>query len=45
MLENIWFNEFTNKEPDLCNLSTGASPEEDVVTDILTAKEKEVQGD
>ena len=45
MLGNIWFNEFTNKEPDLCNLSTGASPEEDVVTDILTAKEKGVQGD
>ena len=45
MLANIWFNEFTNKEPDLCNLSTGASPEEDVVTDILTAKEKGLQGD
>ena len=40
MLENIWFNLFTSEALDLCNLSTGASPEKDVVTDILTAKEK-----
>ena len=40
MLENISFNPFTSKALDLCNLSTGASPEKDVVTDILTAKEK-----
>ena len=40
MLENIWFNLFTSEVLDLCNLSTGASPEKDVVTDILTAKEK-----
>ena len=40
MLENIWFNPLTSKALDLCNLSTGASPEKDKVTDILTAKEK-----
>ena len=40
MLENIWFNPFTSAVLDLCNLSTGVSPEKDVVTDILTAKEK-----
>ena len=37
MLENIWF---TSEALDLCNLSTGASTEKDVVTDVLTAKEK-----
>ena len=40
MLENIWFNPFTNEALDLCNLSTSASPEKDLVTNILTAKEK-----
>ena len=40
MLENIWFNPFRSEALGLCNLSTGASPEKDVVTDILTAKEK-----
>ena len=40
MLENIWFNPFTSEALDLCNLSTGASTEKDVVTDVLTAKEK-----
>ena len=39
-LENIWFNLFTSEALHLCNLSTRASPEKDVVTDILTAKEK-----
>ena len=43
MLENIWFNPFTSEASDLCNLSTGTSPEKDVVTDILTAKEKRDQ--
>ena len=40
MLENIWFNPLKSEALDLCNLSTGASPEKDKVTDILTAKEK-----
>ena len=40
MLQNIWFDPFAGEVLDLCNLSTGASPEEDVVTDILAAKEK-----
>ena len=40
MLENIWFNTFTSEALDLCNLSSGVSAEKDVVTDILTAKEK-----
>ena len=39
MLQNIWFNPFTGEALDLCNLSTRASPEKDVVTDILAAKE------
>ena len=43
MLENIWFNPFTSEALDLCNLSTGTSPEKDVVTDILTAKVKRDQ--
>ena len=44
MLENICFNPFTNEALDLCNLFTGASPEKDVVADILTAKEERDQG-
>ena len=31
LFENICFNSYTNEALDLCNLSTGASPEEDVV--------------
>ena len=34
ILENIWLNPFAREALDLCNLSTGASPEKDVVTDI-----------
>ena len=30
----------TSEALDLCNLSTGPSAEKDVITDILTAKEK-----
>ena len=40
ILENNWFNPFTSEALDLCNLSTAVSPEKDLVTDILTAKEK-----
>ena len=39
MFDNIWFNPFTSEGLDLCNVSTGASPEEDAVTVILTGKE------
>ena len=38
--EDVWFNLFTSEALDLCNFSTGASPEKDVVTDILAAREK-----
>ena len=34
---------FTSEPLDLCHLSTGASPEKDVVTNILTAREKGYQ--
>ena len=35
--EDVWFDLFTSEALDLCNFSTGASPEKDVVTDILAA--------
>ena len=39
MFESIWINPLHSQALDLCNISTGATPGDDVVTDLLNAKE------
>ena len=39
IFESIWINQFYSQALDLCNISTGATPGVDVVTDLLNAKE------
>ena len=39
MLESIWINPFDSQALNLCNISTGATPVVDVVTDLLNAQE------
>ena len=39
MLTTIWINPFVKTGQDLCSLSTGASPPDEVVNDLLNAEE------
>ena len=39
MLTTIWINPFVKPGQDLCSLSTGASPPDEVVNDLLNAEE------
>ena len=40
MFQNIWQNPFSKKSLDLCNMSTGAIVEPELISDVLNAREK-----
>ena len=40
MLQNIWLNPFSKESTDLCNMSTGAIVEPELISDVLNAREK-----
>ena len=40
MLQNLWQNPFARDLSDLCNLSTGAIPEDGLTSDVLSARVK-----